>query len=370
MGIGGGNGGLGGDGGAGVAGFFFQESVIEKTDSIHLPNGISELRYALTVPWDQHSLRWLDFEGSASGGSYANHSTGEVGLPVFANNGPDYVKVFTFTPDNGYWIAQVTVDGQSVGTANVYIFENVKANHTISVSYEAARPTADNSGVADPGETGVGDWLRYTDHAAYMKGYDTGVFGPRDNLTRAQAAQLFYNLLIEQRVTITVHFEDVPENAWYAQAVVTLASLDIVKGVGEGRFEPERSISWAEFTAMATRFAKAVTDASTSPFADVSPSDWFFGNVVTAVSYGWIDGVGEGRFAPLANISRAEAATIVNRMLARSADRDFIDRSAQVLRFDDVKPSEWFYYQVMEAANGHDFHYDVDGYETWTELKQ
>ena len=70
-------------------------------------------------------------------------------------------------------------------------------------------------------------------------------------MTRAEVAQMFYNLLLDQDVEITKTFDDVPANAWYAKAVNTLASLDIISGVGDNKFEPERSITRVEFTAMA-----------------------------------------------------------------------------------------------------------------------
>lgn len=270
-------------------------------------------------------------------------------------------KTFTITAGNGYIIADVLVDGVSVGAVSSYTFEKVSKNHTISVTFKEARP-----GVADPSETGVDQWLRVTDHIAYMHGYDNGQFGPLDNLTRAQAAQLFYRLLVNQDVDITVSFTDVPADAWYAKAVNTLASLGIIKGIGSGKFDPDREISRAEFIVIATRFAK-VTDKISSPFVDVADDAWYAPYVATATSYGWITGVGEGRFAPDDLVTRAEAATIVNRMLARSADREFVDGNA-VQHFSDVTPDAWYYYQVMEAANGHSHRYSEDGYEVWNGL--
>lgn len=270
-------------------------------------------------------------------------------------------KTFTITAGNGYIIADVLVDGVSVGAVSSYTFEKVSKNHTISVSFKEARP-----GVADPSETGVDQWLRVTDHIAYMHGYDNGQFGSLDNLTRAQAAQLFYRLLVNQNVDITVSFTDVPADAWYAKAVNTLASLGIIKGIGSGKFDPDREISRAEFIVIATRFAK-VTDKISSPFVDVADDAWYAPYVTTATSYGWITGVGESRFAPDDLVTRAEAATIVNRMLARSADREFIDGNA-VQHFSDVTPDAWYYYQIMEAANGHSHRYSEDGYEVWKGL--
>ena len=90
----------------------------------------------------------------------------------------------------------------------------------------------------DPDDSGVSDLLNTDDHIQYLFGYPEGTFGPENNMTRAEVAQMFYNLLLDQDVTITKTFNDVPANAWYTKAVNTLASLGVVSGVGNGDFEP------------------------------------------------------------------------------------------------------------------------------------
>ena len=272
-------------------------------------------------------------------------------------------KVFTISPNNGYRIEEVRVDGRSVGTVSYYVFSNVDENHTISVTFAEARP-ANNNGIADPSETGVANWLRVTDHSAFMNGFGNGRFGPSDNITRAQTAQMFYNLLVNKDVPVTISFTDVADDAWCAEAVKTLASLGIVNGLGNGTFAPNRQITRAEFTVIATRFAKVNANA-TNTFTDVNPSDWYYSAISTAASYGWIAGMADGSFQPGAKITRAQAATIVNRMLARTCDRSF---TGNVKNFVDVSTDHWAYYQIMEATNSHTHRYDADGYETWTGL--
>ena len=156
-------------------------------------------------------------------------------------------QTFAVAADNGYEIADVLVDGESVGAVSRYTFETVRKNHTIEAEFRAVEKAPD---------TGVDRWLNTTDHMAYLNGYGTGLFGPDDHMTRAQAAQMFYNLLLDQEVSAAVRFTDVPADAWYARAVETLASLGMVEGVGGGKFAPERTITRAEFTVMAMRFAR------------------------------------------------------------------------------------------------------------------
>ena len=270
-------------------------------------------------------------------------------------------QTFVINPVNGYRIADVIVDGKSVDAVSLYTFENVRANHTIEVVF-----TKLNSIVADPTETGVAGWLQTREHIAYLGGYGNGLFGPNDNMTRAQVAQMFYNLLLEKDIPVTTSFSDVPADAWYAKAVNTLASLGIIKGIGNDQFAPNRTITRAEFTVIAMRFAN-VSATVTNPFSDIASSDWYYTAVTSAVSYGWITGYSDGTFKPMATITRAEVATIVNRMLARTADRNFVDSSA-VTRFDDVPATYWAYYNIAEATTAHTHTIDNDGVESWGRL--
>ena len=268
---------------------------------------------------------------------------------------------FVITPDSGYRVADVLVDGKSVGAVRSYTFENVKANHTISVTFEEGEQ------VIDPDETGVSDWLNTSDHIVYLNGYVDGTFRPDDNMTRAEAAQMFYNLLNDKDVAITVSFSDVASDAWYAEAVNTLASLGMITGVGDNKYEPDRSITRAEFTAIAMRFADLATGGE-NVFSDVAEDAWYHDYVVGSIQYGWITGYPDGTFRPENTITRAEVTTIVNRMLGRSADRTFIAEHADELRsFSDVANSHWSYYAVMEATNAHDFTKD-NGVEAWNGL--
>ena len=222
----------------------------------------------------------------------------------------------------------------------------------------------DEPGTVTPDDTGVSDWLDTENHIQYLSGYGEGKFGPEDNMIRAQAAQMFYNLLLDKDVAITVSFSDVAENAWYAEAVNTLASLGIVDGVGGGLYAPERAITRAEFTVIAMRFAHLDTSGE-NIFSDVSRSDWFYDQVVGSVKYGWINGYADGTFRPNNTITRAEVTTIVNRMLGRSADREYVDANiGSLTQFNDISRAHWAYYEVMEAANAHDYAI-VNGKEDW-----
>ncbi len=218
----------------------------------------------------------------------------------------------------------------------------------------------------DPDDTGVSDLLNTEDHIQYLFGYPNGTFGPENDMTRAEVAQMFYNLLLDQDVTITKTFEDVPEDAWYAKAVNTLASLGVVSGVGDNKFEPERSITRAEFTTITMRFTNGMMDGE-NIFPDVNADDWFYDYVVGSIQYGWIHGYPDGTFRPNNPITRAEVTAIVNNMLGREADEDFVDEHAEELTpFSDIE-KHWAYYHIAEATNGHDYTMPSSG-ENWTRL--
>ena len=219
----------------------------------------------------------------------------------------------------------------------------------------------------DPDDSGVSDLLNTDDHIQYLFGYPEGTFGPKNNMTRAEVAQMFYNLLLDQDVTITKTFDDVPANAWYAKAVNTLASLGVVSGVGNGDFEPERSITRAEFTSIAMKFAEGKT-GGTNIFSDVKSTDWFYRAVVNSTQYGWIHGYGDGTFRPNNPITRVEVTAIVNNMLGREADVDFVTEHYDELNhFSDLEVSHWGYYHIVEATNDHDYTKPSSG-ENWTKL--
>ena len=220
---------------------------------------------------------------------------------------------------------------------------------------------------ADPDDTGVSDWLNTKEHLAYLAGYPGGIFGPDQNMTRAEAAQMFYNLLLEEDVEVSVEFVDGPEDAWYATPVNTLASLGILSGVGNGRFDPERSITRAEFTVIAMKFANT-SGGGVNIFSDVNEDDWFYSAVVDSTQYGWINGYPDGTFRPEATISRAEVTVIVNHMLGRAADRPYVIAHEKELNtFGDVNRGHWGYFHIAEATNAHEYHTE-DGTESWTGL--
>lgn len=216
------------------------------------------------------------------------------------------------------------------------------------------------TGVTLPEYTGVAKWLETENHIAYMSGVGAGRFEPNANMTRAQVAQMFYNLLLDQRIAVTASFSDVPAGKWYTEAVNALASLGIIQG-SNGKFRPNDPITRAEFVAIAMRFADTVRGASAN-FTDVSTSAWYYDSIASAVSYGWIGGYSDGSFRPTKPITRAEVVTIVNRMLDRSFDSSV--SIGFVTNFSDVPVTHWAFGAISEATTSHDHTFN-NGVESW-----
>ena len=184
-------------------------------------------------------------------------------------------------------------------------------------------------------------------------------------MTRSEAAAIFARLLADKNGdTITTaaktKFTDIPANAWYSGYVKYLANYDVVYGREEDIFAPNEAITRAEFTAFAVRFFEAYGDGSAEimeqyeGFDDISSGYWAAEYIKDAAIHGWIKGYGDGTFRADRHITRAEVVTIVNRLLGRQADEDYIDANLRKLNtFSDLKDSYWAYYDVMEAANTH-----------------
>ena len=212
--------------------------------------------------------------------------------------------------------------------------------------------------------------LNDTDHFAYITGYPDGTFKPNGNLTRAEAATIFYRLLTDSTrkayATTYNSFKDVPATAWYNTAVSTMAKLGIVNGGADGYFRPNDPITRAEIAAMIARCDGAYYTGSSTVFSDTY-GHWAAGYIDRAYELGWINGYGT-TYAPDRYISRAETVAVLNRVLNR-APQYTSDLTRNYTTFSDVATSAWYYLDVEEAANSHTYTRKSNAdYETWTKL--
>lgn len=210
--------------------------------------------------------------------------------------------------------------------------------------------------------------LNGEDHYAYIKGYPNGTFKPTANITRAEVSVIFYRLLTDstRKAYSTSYntFKDVPANAWYATAVSTMAKLGIVNGSG-GYFRPNDYITRAEIAAMIARCDGGYYTGSYTGFSDVY-GHWASSYIGRAYELGWINGYGS-TYAPDQYVTRAETVAIVNRVLNRAPQYNS-DLAKYMITFSDVSTAKWYYLDVQEAANSHDYTRKANGYETWTKI--
>ncbi len=213
------------------------------------------------------------------------------------------------------------------------------------------------------GETLAGVSLMTDDHTAYAHGSGGAfpAFYPGREVTRAEAAVMLCRLLPSGISVPGTEYADVPEGAWYADAVRTLAGLGVLEAE-DGLLDTGKAVTKGEFIRYIACFFPLRSDAE--QFPDVSGDNPDAPYILSARAYGWTEGNGEGLFQPDAVVDRALAVVLLNRALGRTADRSYIDRNHPVF-YVDVAPSSWYYGDVMEATVGHQYSAD-GGAERWT----
>ena len=292
--------------------------------------------------------------------------TGDVAVPKGES------KTFTITPDSGYHIKDVLVDGKSVGAVSTYTFENVVDNHTIHATFARKHtPTPSTPTVEIPDDDALG--LNTTDHFAYIVGYGNGEVRPQNNITRAEVATIFFRLLTDdvrdENLTKTNRYSDVAATSWYNTAVSTLSSMGIITGYPDGTFRPNAAITRAEFAAIAARFDND-GDKTAAKFSDIA-THWAKDEISIAYNNGWITGYPDGTFGPQRDITRAETMTLVNRVLNRQPETEDDLLPNMTVWTDNANPKAWYYLAVQEATNSHYYEFKTNSqYEKWTALRE
>lgn len=211
--------------------------------------------------------------------------------------------------------------------------------------------------------------LNDTDHYAYIVGYEDGTIRPNGHITRAEAATVFFRLLTDKardaNLTDRSPYPDVSAGAWYNKAIATLSRMGILSGYEDGSFRPNATVTRAEFAAMAARFDTEAKPVDT-PFTDLT-SCWAADEIAKAYGKGWVNGYGDNTFRPNGPITRAEAVTLINRVLRRLPETDK-DLLPDERTWPDNPETFWGYLALQEASNSHLYDRKSDGYETQTKL--
>ena len=235
-------------------------------------------------------------------------------------------------------------------------------------------PSKPDNTVEIPDEDALG--LNTDDHFAYIIGYPDGTVQPNGQITRAEATTIFFRLLTEEsrsaNLTKTNGYTDVASDAWYNTAVSAMTKAGIVDGYPDGTFRPNAAITRAEFAAIAARFDND-GDKTAAKFSDIA-NHWAKDEISIAYNNGWIAGYPDGTFGPQRNITRAETATMINRVLDRvpSEESHLLSRGVMQI-WPDANPGDWFYLAMQEATNSHDYERNAKwaaADEQWTALRE
>lgn len=212
--------------------------------------------------------------------------------------------------------------------------------------------------------------LNGEDHFAYVVGYPDGNVKPNNNITRAEVATIFFRLLQDEtrdnNLADNNAFVDVKNGVWYNKPISTLAKLGIVEGRSAKDFDPDAYITRAEFAAIAARFDNQEYEI-VDEFTDVD-GHWAEAEIHEAAAYGWIKGYEDGKFHPDQLITRAEAMTLINRVLNRIPENasDLLD---DMIKWpDNADKGAWYYIAIQEATNSHEYDVKSNGYEKWSKI--
>ncbi len=270
--------------------------------------------------------------------------------------------------------ANLTVPDNSASSIEEMSFPEPSLSYTVS------------SGGGSDGEYTPPPLLNTEDHFGYIIGYPVDYYTgektddqtkmpvkPQGQITRAEVATIFFRMLTDEARneywSQTSNYTDVSVNNWFNNAVCTLSNAGIISGYPDGSFKPNGKITRAEFATIASRFFD-IEASGVDAFPDIS-GHWAEQYINEAAAAGIINGYEDGTFRPQKLITRAEAMTMVNRTLGRAPEKDHL--LYDMLKWpDNMDTTQWYYAQVQEATNSHEYEMktnsDGTNYEVWTKM--
>ena len=375
------------------------DSIIESEDSTARTDALKEQvdKKLGTVGGNTnryYEIKYLDLVDAKNGNAWITSSAG-IDIYWAYPNGTDENTKFTLLhfeglhrdgTDSGFMIEDISkVTPEEIQIKNMsqgikfhiaaggfspfaLVWEDTENDPDVPVN-----PPVDPNPPIDPDSP---DDLNTEEHYSYIVGYEDGYVMPQKDITRAEVATIFYRLLKDEvrdeNTTNISDFNDVSADDWYGTTVATLSKMGILKGYEDGTFRPNAPITRAEFGAIATRFFDE-TGATYEPgtFTDVTGDEWFANAIQDAVNLGLIGGYEDGTVRPNNNITRAESCAIVNRTLGRVPDADHLLPADEMKTWPDNPESAWFYADMQEATNGHEYEWiteDGNKVEEWLSI--
>lgn len=344
-------------------------SSIQGEEEVNTYAGEQLLSTTLTAHFDSITggeTKTTPFNGSIvveHAGTYSFELTEEDGQRTGVTYDDSTYKVYVYVKREG--------DKLVVGSFNIYkdgrsvAGETITFHNTIDTGkddyYPIIIPTIINK------DTGM---LNKTDHFAYVIGYPDGTVHPNGQITRAEVATIFFRLLRDEvrdgAFTTSNTYSDVAYGKWYNNPISTMSALGIITGYPDGTFKPNKPITRAEFAAIAARFDETQSGKSAT-FSDVI-GHWAAKEIGIAYYNDWIKGYPDGTFKPDQNITRAEAMTLINRVLERKPESP-ADLLTNMNKWtDNMDTSKWYYLDVQEATNSHGYTRKTFNYELWRQM--
>ena len=281
----------------------------ENNMTVTIPTGSTGNR-TYTAHWryngSGHSYSYYTIKATAGAGGSISPS-GNVSV----REGRD--QTFTITPDKGYAVANVKIDGKSIGAVKSYTFENVRRTHTIEVIFMKANGNP-QTGVFVDVATGsyYEDAVDWAVENGITKGTDDTHFSPDGICTRAQAVTFLWRTAGSPKPeTRAMPFTDVPVGSYYYDAVLWAVENGITKGTSDTTFSPNMTCSRAQIVAFLWRSEKSPASGTANPFADVKSTAYYAGAVLWAVREDITKGTTNTTFSPDADCTRAQIVTFL-----------------------------------------------------------
>ena len=281
----------------------------ENNMTVTIPTGSTGNR-TYTAHWryngSGHSYSYYTIKATAGAGGSISPS-GNVSV----REGRD--QTFTITPDKGYAVANVKIDGKSIGAAKSYTFENVSRTHTIEVIFMKANGNP-QTGVFVDVATGsyYEDAVDWAVENGITKGTDDTHFSPDGICTRAQAVTFLWRTAGSPKPEIrTMPFTDVPVGSYYYDAVLWAVGNGITKGTSDTTFSPNMTCTRAQIVAFLWRSEKSPAAGTANPFADVKSTAYYADAVLWAVKENITKGTTSTTFSPNADCTRAQIVTFL-----------------------------------------------------------
>ena len=310
---------------------------------------------------DGHALNGAKFGLYLDGKQVATATSNRSGIALFRVSESDYRKI---NAKSELYYQELTAPEGYVVSGGKIDMEKADLTTNQTTAEKKAETVRNYRGVTP-------DLLNDSDHFAYVIGYKDGNVRPYGLISRAETTTIFFRLLKDSvrdgNLLTSNTYTDVADDYWANTAISTMTGLGIVQGRSADTFDPKAPITRAQFAAICARFDTGKS-SGTQSFTDIK-GHWAEKYIERAAELGWIKGFEDGTFRPDTYITRAQAMTMINRVLNRIPEENS-DLLAGMNTWPDCNPGDWFYLAVQEATNSHDFKHKVGNYETWTGMNK